>query len=294
MNSITMLAGAELRKTAVEMIHRAETALPDDVVRALRRASERERDPIAKLQFSQMLKNLELAKKIKSPICQDTGTFTFFVQLGRKLRLNFNLEKVLGEAVARATREVPLRANVADPLTRKPMRSNTGRSQPAVHIELVEGKKFQVELLVKGAGTENWGRLFMLRPAEGQRAIERAVLLTLTEAGGRPCPPTVVGVGVGGSMETAPLLAKRALLRPLNRQNPDPTLAKLERQIERAANRTGIGPMGLGGETTVLRVLIEKAACHTASLPVAIALQCWPARRSAAKLIGNKLKVVKQ
>ncbi|MDI6642809.1 MAG: fumarate hydratase [Candidatus Hodarchaeaceae archaeon] len=287
-----MLKKADFRDVVVEMLRRAETNLPDDVLRVLRRSGKRERSPIAKLHFELMMKNLELAKKFWAPICQDTGTFTFFVQFGRGLKLNFDLEKTIGEAVALATREVPLRPSVVDPITRKPAKPNTGRGQPAVHIELVGGKRLQVDLLVKGAGTENWGRLFMLRPVEGPRAIERAVLLTLTEAWGRPCPPTVVGVGVGGSMETAPLLAKRALLRPLDRQNPDPTLAKLERQIERAANRTGIGPMGLGGETTVLRVLIERAVCHAASLPVAIALQCWPARRAKAKLVGGRLKVV--
>jgi fumarate hydratase subunit alpha len=253
---------------------------------------KRERDTIPKLQFELMLKNLELAKKFSAPICQDTGTFTFFIQLGRDIKLNFDLEEAIGEAVSLATREVPLRANVVDPLTRQPMKSNTGREQPTVHIELEGGRKFQIDLLVRGAGAENCGRVFMLRPAEGPRAIGQAVMLTLTEAWGRPCPPVTVGIGVGGSMETAPLMAKHALLRPLDEPNPDPALARLEHRIEGAANRLKIGPMGLGGKTTVLGVRIEKAACHTASLPVAIALQCWPARRAKAKLVGDRLKVV--
>lgn len=287
-----MLTEDSLRDVVAEMLRRAETTLPADVVDGLRKGMRRERSPIPRLQFELMLKNLELAKKFCAPICQDTGTFTFFVQLGRKLKLNFDLETAISGAVPLATREVPLRANVVDPLTRRPTGSNTGMRQPAVHIELVEGEKFQVDLLVRGAGAENCGRVFMLRPVEGPRAIGQAVMLTLTEAWGRPCPPVIVGIGVGGSMETAPLMAKHALLRPLNEPNPDPALMRLEHRIEREANRLKIGPMGLGGKTTVLGVHIEKAACHTASLPVAVALQCWAARRARAKLAGGRLRVV--
>lgn len=287
-----MLTKDSLRDVVAEMLQRAETTLPSDVVSALRKNMGRERDTVAKLQFELMLKNLELAKKFGAPICQDTGTFTFFIQLGRDVKLNFDLEEVISEAVSLATHEVPLRANVVDPLTRQPMKSNTGREQPTIHIELGEGRKFQIDLLVRGAGAENCGRLFMLRPVEGPRAIGQAVMLTLTEAWGRPCPPVIVGIGVGGSMETAPLMAKHALLRPLNEPNPDSALTRLEHQIEKAADQLKIGPMGLGGKTTVLGVRIEKAACHTASLPVAIALQCWPARRARAEMVGGRLKVV--
>jgi len=239
-----------------------------------------------------MLKNLELAKKLGAPICQDTGTFTFFIKVGGNVRLPFDLEKAITEAVKKATLEVPLRANVVDPLTREPAKSNTGEAQPAIHIELTKGEDLQVDLLVKGAGTENCGRLFMMGPAEGPIAVEQAVLRVLNEVRGKPCPPTIVGVGVGGSMETATLMAKHALLRSIDKPNPDPELAKLERKIELAANRLNIGPMGLGGKTTILKVLIEKAACHTASLPIAVALQCWPARRAKARIVGGRLKVV--
>jgi fumarate hydratase subunit alpha len=287
-----MLTEDNLRDVVVEMLQRAETTLPADVVNALRQHMKRERDTIPKLQFELMLKNLELAKTFFAPICQDTGTFTFFIQLGRDINLNFDLEAAISEAVSSATQRVPLRVNVVDPLTRKPIKSNTGKKQPTIHIELVEGGEFQIDLLVRGAGAENCGKLFMLRPVEGMMAIERTVMSALTEAWGRPCPPVTVGVGIGGSMETSPLMAKHALLRPLDKSNPDPELARLEHQMERAANRLQIGPMGLGGKTTVLGVHIEKAACHTASLPVAIALQCWPARRAKAKLVGGRLKVV--
>ena len=286
-----MLSEAKFRDTIVEMLCRAETKLPKDVVRTLKQGKIREQNPKAKLQFDCMLKNLELARKLGLPMCQDTGTFTFFIQLGYGLKLNFDLKKAIDKAVTQATRVVPLRANIVDPFTRKNTSSNVGIGQPSVHLELVPGKKLSIDLLVKGAGAENWSRFFMFRPADGDKAIERAVLLTLVEAGGQPCPPTIVGVGVGGSGEIAPTLARHALLRPLDKPNPDRRLAKLERQIMQAANGLDIGPMGLGGRTTVLGVHVEKAACHTASLPVAVALQCWAARRARARLINGSLRV---
>ncbi len=287
-----MLTEDSLKDTIVEMIRRAETSLPPDVINSLKRARNRERGQIAKFQFGQMFKNLDLAKKLGAPICQDTGTFTFFIKLGRKLRISFDIQKVIVRAVAKATREIPLRTNVVDPITRELAKSNTGKGQPAVHLEIAEGKDFQVDLLVKGAGTENYGRLFMMRPMDGLNAVEQIVLSLLKEVRGKPCPPNLIGVGVGGSMETAPLLAKLAMLRPLDLPNSDPELEKTERKIESAANSLNTGPMGLGGKTTVLKVLIEKAACHTASLPIAVAIQCWPARRAKARMIGGKLKVV--
>jgi fumarate hydratase subunit alpha len=287
-----MLGEAEFRDVVFEMILRAETTIPRDAMLALRQALKRERGVIPRLQLRMMLKNLELARKSAAPICQDTGTFTFFVRLGRNLRLTFDLQKAISEAVTRATSEVPLRVNLVDPLTRERIESNTGRAQPAVHMELVEGEDLRVDLLIKGGGTENCGRLFMMSPIAGLPEIKQNVIGVLKEAGGKPCPPTIVGVGIGGSTETAPLLAKMALLRPINRKNADRGLARLEREIELTANGLGIGPMGLGGRTTVLRALVEKAPCHTASLPVAVALQCWPARRARAKMVGNRLEVV--
>ncbi|MBC7219212.1 MAG: fumarate hydratase [Hadesarchaea archaeon] len=287
-----MMTETVFRDVAVEMIRRAETKLPKDVLAALKRAWKKERDPIARFHYRMMFRNLQLAQGLGVPICQDTGVFTFFVKLGREVKLSFDLEGTLAEAVEIATQEVPLRANVVDPLTRKPSPTNTGRGQPAIHLELTPGDDLELELLVKGAGTENCSRLFMMRPTERAEAIERAVLKTIEESGGKSCPPNIIGVGIGGSMETAALMAKHALLRPLNRKNPDPELAELEHRIKLAANNLKIGPMGLSGETTILGVHIEKAACHTASLPVAFALQCWPARRAKATRVDGELRVV--
>lgn len=272
------------------MLRRAATTLPKDVIEALKKCRRRERDKIAILQFECMLKNLKLAKELNVPICQDTGIPIFFLELGSGLKLDFDPIAGLRKAVKGATLSIPLRANLVDPLSRVNTKTNVGDGMPAVHIELVRGKRLQIDLLVKGAGAENWSRLYMLRPSEG-KLIERAVLLTIGEAGGQPCPPTIVGVGIGGSAEVACLLAKEALLRPLDESNKDVQLARLEQRFTRAANELGIGPMGLGGKTTVLGVHIEKAPCHTASLPVAINLQCWVARRASAKLVGNRMRV---
>lgn len=281
----------EFQNTAIGMLNRAATTLPDDVVDALEISKKKEKTKIARLQFDCMLKNLGMAKKLGAPICQDTGTFTFFIELGSELELDFDVRQALSEAIKQATRVIPLRPNLVDPLTRKNTGTNTGEGQPALHLEPMRGKRLRIDLLVKGAGAENCSRLFMLKPAAGEEAIKRAVLLTVGEAGGQPCPPTIVGVGVGGSAEAACLLAKKALLRPLGSKNPDKKLARMERELTDDANGLGIGPMGLGGRTTVLGVHIAKAACHTASLPVAVNLQCWAARRASARLVDGKLRV---
>jgi len=285
-----MLSEAEFRGTVVEMLQRAVTTLPKDVVEALKRCKRCEREQVAILQFECMLKNLELAKKLGAPICQDTGVLIFFMELGTDLKLDFDPIAALKRAVKEATLSIPLRANIVDPLSRVNTKTNVGEGMPAAHLELVCSKRLRIDLLLKGAGAENWSRLYMLRPSDGG-AIERAVLLTVGEAGGQPCPPTIVGVGVGGSAEVACLLAKKALLRPLDRPNKDRRLARLELRLTRAANELGIGPMGLGGETTVLGVHVEKAACHTASLPVAINLQCWAARRASAELVEDRMRI---
>ncbi|MEM2874957.1 MAG: fumarate hydratase [Candidatus Hadarchaeales archaeon] len=287
-----MLREGDFVSAVVEMVVRAETRLPRDVVAVLREKARIETSRPAKIQYDLMLKNLKIAEKRGRPICQDTGTLTFFVRIGRGLRLGFNVQKALTRAVAQATARVPLRANLVDALTREPMRNNTGPGHPVVHLELVDGSGMQLDLLVRGSGAENCGRLFMLSPTEGDRGIERAVVGAIREAGGKPCPPTIVGVGIGGSSEASCAMAKRALLRPLSARNPDSSLERLEMRIERSANRLGIGCMGLGGRTTVLGVRVEKAACHTASLPVAVAFQCWAARKARARLMDEQLKVV--
>lgn len=208
-----MLSEAEFRGAIVEMLRRAATALPKDVIEALEKCEQRERDKIAKLQFECMLKNLKLAKKLNAPICQDTGVPIFFVKLGNGVKLDFDLVAGIRKAVREATLSIPLRANLVDPLSRVNTKTNVGDGMPAVHTELTQGKRLQIDLLVKGAGAENWSRLYMLRPSEGE-LIERAVLLTIGEARGQPCPPTIVGVGIGGRLRSPVCSPKRPCFDP--------------------------------------------------------------------------------
>jgi tartrate/fumarate subfamily iron-sulfur-dependent hydro-lyase alpha chain len=264
----------EFSRRIAEMIGLAETRLPPDITRALEEARRKERNQTAKIQLDCMLKNLSLAAEKKVPICQDTGVLSFFVRPASLA------EKVVGEiekGVELASREIPLRPNTLDPLT--------GEEKPwfSLHLER-GGEELEIDLLVKGGGSENWSRLFLLKPGDREGIVE-AVLSTLREAGGKPCPPVVVGLGIGGTAEEACLLSRKALLRPLG--PPDP----FEREIMEKANKLGIGPMGLGGRTTVLGVRILKAPCHRATLPVALSLQCWVARRASLRMKGGKVRV---
>jgi len=195
-----------------------------------------------------------------------------------------NLEEGIRRGLNRATSEVPLRSNAVHPITRQNPGNNIGKHVPIIHYEHSDCDFTQLTVMPKGAGSENMSALAMLTPSQGMKGIKRLVLDTVVKAGGRPCPPTIVGVGIGGSADQAMVLAKQALLRPLNIKNQDPQLAALESELKQALNLTGIGPMGLGGKTTVLGVRVEEAFTHTASLPVAVCLQCWAARRASARI----------
>ncbi len=286
-----MLPEPKFRRAIEEMLRLAATTLPKDVIKALKKAKRRESEKVAIKQLECILENIELAQREGVPICQDTGIPIFFVELGRKANLGFDLSSSITRAVRDATRSIPLRPNVVEPLTRANTCDNTGEGQPILHLDLVPGDGLKIDLLLKGAGCENWSRFHMLSPTSSTADLERAVLRTIEEAGGQPCPPTVVGVGIGGSADLAPLLAKRALLRPIGRRNEDRELAKLERHLTEAANELGIGPMGLRGKTTVLDVHIQRAGCHTASLPLAVNLNCWAARRSSARMIDDEIQL---
>jgi len=264
----------DLARHIVKMIKLAETRLPPDVVRALQRARKEERNRMAKIQLDCMLKNLSIASRKGVPICQDTGVLTFFV---RPAHLADRVEGEIEKAVQIASKEVPLRPNTLDPLT--------GEERPwfSLHLENA-GKGLEIDLLIKGGGSESWSRLFFLRPGNGKQILE-AILSTLKEAGGRPCPPVILGVGIGGTAEQACLLSRKALLQPLESELP------LEKEIREKANRLGVGPMGLGGKTTVLGVRILTAPCHRATLPLALSLQCWVARRAFLRMRGKQVRI---
>lgn len=273
-----------IEKVAFNLIRQAAIYLPEDVKKALRKAYEEEKSQYGRMQLRAILDNVELAEKYKVPVCQDTGTLTFYVRAGAEFKPLDRIEEALVRATRRATREIPLRPNAVDPLTQKNSGDNTGRFVPYVDWEIVSGSSLELTVMAKGGGSENACKLGMLMPGVGIDGIKKFVIDAVIEAGGQPCPPIILGVAVGGGADIAMKLAKKALLRPLDEPNPNPEIANLEKELFEAVNMTGIGPMGLGGVTTVLGLHIEYAFRHPASLPVAVAFNCWAARRATARI----------
>ena len=269
-------------RSIADLLRKAEIELPDDVVDALRKAEAAEESQVAKSQLQAILKNIELAKKYGVPMCQDTGILIFFVELGTEFQPGFDLEAAIREAVILATAEIPLRPNAVEPLTRKNSGNNTGTGIPDIHWKLVPGNQLKVTAAPKGAGSENMSSLRMFNPTE-TGSIKSFVLETVVNAGGMPCPPLVIGVGIGGSFDAAARLAKEALLEPL-----DAPMDSFEKEIFEAVNSLGIGCMGLGGSTTALSVHVKTAYCHTASLPVAVNIQCWANRHASVVFRGEE------
>ncbi len=250
--------------------------LNDDVLTAFDRAIETETAPAAKEIIGLLKENARIAREDHIPICQDTGIAVFFVEIGQDLRIkNGFIVDAINQGVRKGYREGLLRKSVVDPLTRK----NTGDNTPAiVYTELVPGDKLRISFMPKGAGSENMSSIRMLRPTEGVEGIKNFVLECVKRAGANPCPPVVVGVGIGGDFEKAALLAKKALLRPVGSPNAKLELARLEEELLKAVNKTGIGPEGLGGKVTAMAVHVESFPCHIASLPVAVNINCHAAR----------------
>jgi len=275
-----MISPDLVEEVVVNILRTAVTSLPSDVVSELQKAEAEETDEIARTQISTILENVRRAGETAVPMCQDTGIPLFFVSG----RCSSEIEDAIRRGVVRATEEVPLRPNVVHPLTRRNAGNNLGIEMPHVNYSPGPRDYMDITVMPKGAGSENMSALRMLVPSEGIRGVKSFVLDTVVSAGSRPCPPTIVGVGMGGSSDIAMTLAKKALLRPLNVRNPHAELQALEEELLAAINQTGIGPMGLGGKTTSLGVRIEIAYCHTASLPVAVNLQCWAARKASARI----------
>ncbi len=274
------MVGNLIEEVVVQLLRDAVTTLPPDVVQALRRAESRETSEVARSQLRTILDNIDAADRLAVPMCQDTGVHVFYVTGP----VDASVEESIRSGVARATEEIPLRPNAVHPLTRENPGTNVAVGLPHIVHYPTDDEFLEITVLPKGAGSENMTALAMLSPADGISGVKRFILDTVVRAGGRPCPPTIVGVGIGGTSDLAVSLAKEALLRPLDLPNIDPELAALEDQLTEALNRTGIGPMGLGGDTTVLGVRVSTAYCHTASLPVAVNLQCWAARRATARI----------
>jgi len=280
-----MITQKQIEDTILFLYKNSVIELPNDVKNALNNAYFNETNKTAKLNLKAILDNIEAAHKNNIPMCQDTGLPIIFVKLGN-VKVE-NLYKGIKNGVEKATIEVPLRPNVVDPLTRENTGTNTGKGVPIVDIELVEGNYIELTVFPKGFGSENNNAMKMALPGEGVDGIKNFVIETILAAGGKPCPPTRIGVGIGGSSDYALKLAKKALLRDVNSQNPNKRLAKLEKELLELVNTTGIGPMGLGGNTTALDVKVELIDTHTAGLPIGICIQCWAARH-ASTIIEDK------
>ena len=265
------------------IIRLANTKLPEDIGWAMEAASGWEQNQIAYTQLGAIMDNVKKAEHIGRPMCQDTGIPVFYV----KGRFDSSIGKAIAKAVERATKEIPLRPNTVDPITRENCGSNLGPGMPIIHYIPTDDDYTQITVLPKGAGSENMTRLAMLNPADGIEGVKKFIIDSVLDAGGRPCPPTIVGVGIGGTSDVCVAMAKEALLIPIDEENPDPVLRQMEEDIFVALNSSGLGPMGLGGSTTALGVRIKKCACHTASLPVAVNIGCWATRRASAKITDN-------
>lgn len=258
----------------------ANFELGDDVVQCLKGAVAQEDSPLGREILGQLLENAEIAQNERIPICQDTGVGVVFVEMGQEVSIvGGDFESAVEAGIRSGYGEANLRKSVCHPFTRK----NTGDNTPVIiHVRIIPGDKLKIWVVPKGGGSENMSRLFMLSPSAGWSGVKEKVIRTVEEAGPNPCPPTIVGVGMGGDFEMAALLAKKALLRPCGTPNPDPETAEMERELLEEINKTGVGPEGLGGRITSLDVHVLMMPCHIASLPLAINIQCHASRHKEA------------
>ena len=263
--------------------------IPQDLRDALRDAMERETHKVGKRILETINTNVSVADERGNLVCQDTGIAVFYVRVGEQFPLHpVRIEACLRAGTRRATLEHPLRSNAVHTITRENTGPNIGHRLPIVHWEFVKDwDGLDVKCVPKGSGSENMSFLKMLVPADGVKAIKRFVIDSIVDAGGKPCPPGIVGVGIGGSADLAMHLAKEAIARPVGTQNADPEVAELETDLFALLNETGIGPMGLGGDTTVLAVHVEQAHTHITLNPVAVNYQCWAARRASAHITAT-------
>ncbi len=271
-----------IEDTVARLCIEANLRLPPDVINAIERAEKAEPWDGAKRILSLLGDNVRIASEKTLPVCQDTGMACVFVELGQNVHIEGDFEQAVNNGVRRGYGEGYLRKSVVcDPLCRV----NTGDNTPAlVTVKLTRGDKMRITVMPKGFGSENMSALKMLKPADGVEGVRNFVLDTVEKAGANPCPPIIVGVGIGGSFDKAACLAKHALLRPVNEPNPDEYYAALERELLDKINALGIGPQGFGGKTTALAVLIEAMPTHVAGLPVAVNISCHATRRASASL----------
>jgi len=266
----------EITREISRLCSEANEQLGEDVLQCFQQAREIQTSPVGREILDQLIENARIAREEQVPICQDTGLAVVFLEIGQDVHLmGGDVKEAVNEGVRQGYGEGYLRKSSCQPFTR----ANTGDNTPAVlYLDIVPGDRVKIMVVPKGGGSENMSRIFMLPPSAGLAGIREKVVETVREAGPNPCPPTIIGVGIGGTFEQAALQAKKALLRPLGSPNPDPELDQLEKEFLGAINKLGIGPQGLGGRTTSLGVHIRLLPCHIASLPVAVNVQCHASR----------------
>jgi fumarate hydratase subunit alpha/L(+)-tartrate dehydratase alpha subunit len=275
---------AAVEDAAKELYIRALKVLPPDIKGGFARLTETETVPRAQDILATMVKNIRVAEENENLLCQDTGVPIYNVAIGRGVEVDgYALKQAIRKGCERATREHPLRSSVVHPLTRKNEHTSCGIEVPVLHIDFTdEPDKLTIQMIPKGSGSENNSFLKMAIPAEGISAIKEFVIDCVVNAGGKTCPPTIVGVGLGGTSDLCVALAKRAATRPLGSHCADPEGAKLERELSEAVNQLGVGPQGLGGDSTAFAVHIELASTHITMNPIAVNMQCHSARRATA------------
>ncbi len=278
------IEASTITQAVARLCQQANFVLGEDVLSALKQAQQTEESPLGRETLNQLLENAQIAKEEHLPLCQDCGTAVVFLEIGQETHIiGSDLYAAIEEGVRRGYAQGYLRKSiVSQPFS---ARINTGDNiPPVIHAEIVPGDRVKVTVIPKGSGAENMSKLAMLKPGDGKQGIIDLVVRTVEEAGGNPCPPLTIGLGIGGTGEKAMLLAKKALLRPVGKLNPDPEIAELETETLARVNALGIGPLGFGGRTTALAVHAEVMPTHIASLPVAVNLQCHSSRHQEAVL----------
>ncbi len=276
------IAFDEVVQAVRTMIMHSGTDLPQDTYDALKEAMETEKSPVSREVIRQILENADIAKDEKRPLCQDTGLAVFFVKVGDEVKIVGGLLK---DAINKGTElgytDGYLRASTCEPFSRANLKDKIGYNLPAIiHFDIVAGDKIDIEYAAKGGGSENVSRARVFAPAAGKEGIVQYVKEVISDAGGNPCPPITIGVGIGGTFEKAVISSKHALFRDIGSKNPDPEMDELEQRILEEVNKLGIGAMGMGGTKTALSVHIESNPCHIASLPVSVNVQCHSSRHT--------------
>jgi fumarate hydratase subunit alpha len=277
-----MITQKRIEDAVCNLYQEAVIKLPNDVKSALQDAYKTEDSELGILNLKAIIDNIDAAEKMNVPLCQDTGLPIIFVKIG-----NVNVENLyqgIRKGVEKATKTVPLRPNVVNPFTRENTGNNIGNGIPQIDVELIEEDYLEITILPKGFGSENNNALKMALPGEGVKGVKDFVVETVITAQGKPCPPIIVGVGIGGSSDLAMKLAKKALIIPVGKRNSDAKISQIEEEILKEINQSGIGPMGLGGKTTALDVKILTADTHTAGLPIGVCIQCWAGRHTTSIL----------